>query len=319
MDSENIRVTMHSEKLKFGRLPDPKAPSLSDQVRDSSLVAEAGREHIESIGFELSYAQARALFAVQILLDRTDFNGNVKPVRPQQAGRYHFQGDLPVLEVKTPEFLDAYGVKKARLGRRFEYSRQARRVAVNALRDLSEDKYLLVYEKSASKRSRNQVFVEALGPLVSVTWLNKGRRLRTVPNPVLVDQIDSYYILKPENLFDLVPDKDLVKVRFLEWLLYHANHNRRDLISGKGSTIEVRMQSEVVAHQLRIAGLLKARKRKQLRAKLTALYEFGKRVGYLRSFKVDQPGKKKRKVDILKFKKSAFKYLVPVVAKSGTK
>ena len=79
MRSEHIRVTMHSTLQKIGRRPDPKVPALSDQLHDPDLPAEAAANHIKVIGLPLTYAQERALHAVQILLDDTDYEGNAPP------------------------------------------------------------------------------------------------------------------------------------------------------------------------------------------------------------------------------------------------
>jgi hypothetical protein len=319
MTSEQIRVTMHSEMLKFGHRPDPKEPTLGDQLHDKKLVDQAVNEHIGAIGYRLTYAQSRALFAIQTMLDRSDYLGNAKPVSATQSQRYHFYGNLPVLEVKTSDFLDAYGVKKTKTGRGREYSAQARRIALGALLDLSQDKRLFVYEKSVSKKSRSKVRVESIGPLLSVIKLNGGRRLRIVPNPILVDQIDSYFVLKPETLFGLVPDKDQAKVRFVEYLLYHANQHRRRHVGGKSPSWEIRIQSEGIAYALRLDQLLVGRKKKELRKRLNELYDFGVEIGYLDSFAVDQVGTKQRKMDVLKINRATFGYPVPKRAKPGTR
>ena len=75
--------------------------------------------------------------------------------------------------------------------------------------------------------------------------------------------------------------------------------------------MDVRLTPETIAWNLRLDKMIRGRKKTALRKKLKELYEFGVKVGYLESFKLDQPATKGRKVDIL--------YLSPVGAKSTTR
>lgn len=300
MASENMRVTVHSEALKFGRVPDPKRPTIKEQVKDSSLVNAATRKGITEIGYRLSYAQDRSLTIVQQLLDETDYKGNSVPRQFTRGSTYRFKGDLPVIEMKTSEFLNLYGVKRTRSAGRNILSPQARRVAINALKDLAENEYLLVYEKSIGPKGKRMETVEAIAPLLKLEWLNEGRRVRIIPNPVLVDHVDSYYILKPVDIFKLVPDKDPVKVRFLEYLMYHGLQKQKGNVKGQVQSNEIRVEVETIAAWLRLGSLVTARKRSELRQRLNELYEFGVKTGYLESYDVDQPATKRRTVDVLR-------------------
>lgn len=295
-----MRVTVHSEALKFGRVPDPKRPTLKDQIKDSSVVNDAAKYGIKEIGYKLSYAQSKALSIVQRLLDETDYQGNAPSRKFARGTTYHFKVNLPVLEIKTSEYLDLYGVKEVRSGKKRVRSPQARLVALNALKDLAEDRRLLVYEKSRNIKGRKMVTVEAIAPLISLEWLNSGRRVRIVPNPILVDHIDSYFILKPVDLHDAVADKDPVKMRFLEYLMYHGLQKQKGNVKGRHQSNEIRVEVETIAAWLRLDSLVRARKWGELRKKLTELYEFGVKAGYLESYAIDQPATKRRTVDVLR-------------------
>lgn len=325
MDSELMRVTAHSTALKLGRQPDPKKPELKDHLKDSDVATKASDKHIETIGFNLTYAQDRALHAVQVLLDDTDYEGNAPMVKPKKARRYQFDGELPVMEIATADFLRAYGVKRTKTNRGWEFSPQARRIAVGALKDLSFDQYLIVYEKSqvrnsiATKKSYTKVQVEDVAPLIALEVKKKGRVLKITPNPILVDQIKSYYVLKPRNFFDLVTGKDVVAARFLEYLLKQGEGRRRASNRKNPPLWEIRISAEAMAWQLRLDAMMNARKKSAIREKLTLLYKLGGKVGYLKSYKIDQEGSKGRTVDVLTLKKSTFEHLVPLGAKSSTK
>jgi hypothetical protein len=300
MTSENIRVTVHSEALKFGRVPDPNRPTIKEQLKDSGLVNDAAKKRITEIGYRLSYAQDRALTVVQQLLDETDYKGNGVQRKFSRGTTYHFKGDLPVIEIKTSVFLELYGLRRRHVTGSMVFSPQARRVVINALKDLAENEYLLVYEKSIKTKRKKKVTVEVIAPLLKLEWINDGRRVLIIPNPVLVDHADSYYILKPVDLFELVPDKDSVKVRFLEYLMYHGLQKQKKNVKGQVQTNEIRIEVETIAAWLRLDSMVSSRKKSELRKRLNELYEFGVASGYLESYDVDQPGTKRRTVDVLR-------------------
>ena len=54
----------------------------------------------------------------------------------------------------------------------------------------------------------------------------------------------------------------------------------------------VKRQMEAVAYALRMDPLLDARQEKRVRVRLNELYEYGKRIGYLRDYEVDVQGAK---------------------------
>jgi hypothetical protein len=57
-----------------------------------------------------------------------------------------------------------------------------------------------------------------------------------------------------------------------------------------------------MAWQLRLYGMLRARKKGAIRQKLVEFYDLAVMVGYLASYQIDQPATKGRIVDILQFK-----------------
>ena len=190
---------------------------------------------------------------------------------------------------------------------RLEFSPQARRVAIGALESLSEQRFLLAYEKSRGEDSRKKDRVEAVAPLIRLERKKGDRTIRITPNPVLVDHIDSYFILTPVNIFDLADGRRITQLRFLEFLLYQAEMKRRQQVRDeKESEYEIRLQSEKIAHRVRMDGLLASRRRTLLRTAINDLYSFGVKVGFLESFQVDQKGTKGRIIDVLKLNKAKF-------------
>ncbi len=324
MATECIRISIHSSALAFGHIPDPRKPALSDIVTSEKVLADAAKLGIATIGFNLSYAQRKALFAVQLLLDRTDFKGNANPVKSKQPDVYFYYDVLPVLEVKLADYLRAYGLQVKDRGRgKQEFSPQARRVAITALESLSTQRFLLVYEKSKAEKSWKKVRVEAVAPLIKLDQKKGSRTIRITPNPVLVDHVDSYFILTPENIFSLAASTGITRSRFLEFLLYQAEMKRRqERREEEESEYEVRLQPEVIAHALRLVGALAAGQKNRIRIKLKKIYRFAVDVNWLSSFALDQKGTKKRIVDVLYLNRKMFESfrttqsLSPTVEKS---
>ena len=56
--------------------------------------------------------------------------------------------------------------------------------------------------------------------------------IRIVPNPILVDHVDSYFVLIPKNIFLLAGNRAVTRSRFLEFLLYQAEMKRRQYYTG---------------------------------------------------------------------------------------
>lgn len=320
MSSEHYRASMHVERLKHGGRIDPTKPTLKEKIRDTAVQREAAKEHIKDAGIRLTYAQERALCALQRLFDDTDYKGNSVPKSPSTVKRYKMDEPLPVLEIKTSEYLRAYGVRRHKTARGLELSPQARRVAIEALKDLAEQKHLLVYDKSSArtKGKVRKVRIEAVAPLLKLEWLNKGRRIRIVPNPVLVDQIDSYFVLKPADLFDRLDRKDAVEVRFVNYLHTIAEQIRRKRAQGNEDPWEIRLTSDVMALTVGLDAKLRHRRKAEVRKKLEDLYERGVKMGLITSYQRDVPGTKRRKVDVLTLNPDGFGFPVPDGAESTT-
>jgi hypothetical protein len=312
MDSEKIKITAHSALLKFGSQSD-----FIPQLKDTDIGRDAIAKGITTIGFDLTYAQERALHAIQVLLYQTDYKGNMPSVIPAKNARYHFPDSLPVLRIKTAEYLVAYGVDKSKTYRGMEFSAQGSRVAKNALRDLAMNERLIVYEKSREEKNKDYRHVEDIAPLIALEILNGGKALQIIPNPVLVDQVDSYFLLRPINIFDLIPGKDVVAVRFIEYLMHQGEMKRRDEHAGESHSWEIRIQQEGLAWKLRLGAVVRARKKTELRTRMNALYELGITLGYLDSYAVDQQGTKGRILEVLNLNPNKFRNLVPSGAESG--
>ncbi len=301
MPNKTVNVGLHLEILKLGSAPDLTKPTLEDNVKSSAVIASARKNYITRVGVELSYAENRALFAVQKLLDETGFKGNARPLKLPHGNPYHSKKSVPVLNVKIAEYLNAYGVRKTKTGRgKNEYSAQGRRSALAALESLAKKKFLLVYKReqyheSQKGRKDSTDLIEVVDHLVTVK--KADGQLIIEPSPILSDQHDTYYMSVPADLYTAVlPDRQKSSVLFIEYLFYHYEMQRR---SEKIKQYLVTRQMETIAHAIGLGNLIETRQTKKLRTVLNKYYESAKQQGYLRKYEVDVKGARYAMVDKL--------------------
>jgi hypothetical protein len=321
MPNKLVNVGLHLQWLKFGEAEDPTKPHLGDNVKDDSVVKKARQKHITDIGVKLTYAENRALFAVQKLLDDTGFRGNARPVKLTNGNPYKMTGSRPVLEVKISEYLDAYGVRKGKSYRHIrEYSVSGRKSALAALESLAKKSFLLaytreVYDKKKRGVKSHRALVETVDHLVAVKRL-KRQPLVITPSPILFDQYDTYYMILPADLYTgVVVDKQRSLVLFIEYLFYHYEKQRA---GDKTSTYLITRHIETIAHAIGLGHLITSRQRGKLRATLSRYYELAVKEGYLRKYEVDAPGAKYALVDKLYINAAKMGRLRQVQEKSST-
>ncbi len=299
MGSNLIRCGLHLEIQKYGKAIDPTRPHLEDQLESNVVARDASTRGFVRVGMDLSFAENRALFAVQHLLDETDYRGNIRPAKAGPA--YHFQGELPRLEVPIYKYLHAYGVKQKQSKRgKLEFNSKSRESALGALRSLGGKEFLMAYDRKYGSHGNEKI--EVIAPLIGIT--ETKRKLLVTPNPIMVDQIDSYFLWKPADLFSQVlTGRDRTEALFIEYLLYLFEMNRRS--KNRGGYV-VKRQADVMARAVKMDSLLDARQNTRMRARLTGLYERGVEVGYLERYEIDVPGTKVEKIDCLHLNEAKF-------------
>ena len=108
-EQEFVKVALHGEKMKFGHKPEAAEQidvfDLLDagagkdiQMREEDK--ERAREHnLTVIGLDFSLSQSKALYAVQTLLSRTDYKGNMPQRYVKDPNNvFAYTGTLPVLK-----------------------------------------------------------------------------------------------------------------------------------------------------------------------------------------------------------------------------
>jgi len=313
-----VRASLHAEMQKFGRLPNPKQPGLFDCLLDEEVIKEAKDYGAEVIGLDLTHAQNQALFAVQKLMTKTKYKGNL-PGEYIKSKRFKYNGLMPLLEFTPVEYLKAYGVKKYETGRGFkEFGVEARRAALRALIDLAKKQVLFVYKRTywttndKGKREKGVDRIEAMDTILQIIrgWkaltkyedrlLDQGKssdatdeKLKAIaikPAPILVQDIDKYFVLKPANYLEEIRMLDPFRLkyskyflRFIDWLVTQAELKRR-----RGQPLVIEIGFKELGYKLRMDTYIKNRMWLRMRQSFNKCYKQAKELGYLLEYETIQ-------------------------------
>ncbi len=270
MPNQLIRTSLHVEMQKFGEN-----------------------------GLDLSYAENRALFAVQRMLDSTDYKGNIVPMQlsPEDGAKAKYVGTLPGVHFRDAQYLEAYGLKKYKSARnKMEYSGTQRKNALEHLRKLADRTFQFSYSKTIYGTRKNDKQTEQVSYTGKLFTLDNDNNLYA--SPVLVDQIDTYFVWLPQTLYTELPAKDITAILFVEYLLCQAEQKRRHF--GKHT---IRVTPESIARSLKLDSLTESRQWGRIREKLNELYDLAQKQGYLSKYAVDQEGLSVKKIDLLTINK----------------
>lgn len=305
-----VRSGLHVEMQKFGEKPKPAQTSLFEML-DKETQELAVKHNVEMVGIDATLAQNKALHAIQKLFTATNYEGNTKGKDIKKSNPFEFKGYLPSLRMTLPEFLDAYGVTKKKTSRgKEEYNRNEREEAVQALKDLHKNNYLFYYERVYFKDGKElRDAIRTIRPLIQITEGFKGlteteasavkgggrvdeklTHIAIEPCPILIDQINTYFVLKPANLYQevklLYGKVSKHFYTFLEWLIVQAEQKRR---AGTGSSVEIYL--ETLSYTLKKSYLLDTRQYPRLKRDLLSYFEKAKGLGYLSSYEVEKTDK----------------------------
>ncbi|MBC7475951.1 MAG: hypothetical protein H7263_16840 [Candidatus Sericytochromatia bacterium] len=306
-----IKASLHTELQKFGRKPKKNGSILDllEQPLEDELQKDISDYKIEVIGLDNTKPQNQALFAIQKLFHETGYKGNSEgKTLNKDDNSFKFMGYLPAIKFTPAQYLEAYGVtKKERARGKWEYLSNERSEALKALRELSQKKYLFYYEKKYWKDAK-ELFdlittVRSLFNLtekyeaidhnevkiiennqVSLKTEEKLSYIVLEPCPLLVDQIETYFVLKPANFYQeikLLFGKTSKQVPlFIDFLI--AEITKRE-ISSKGKDIDwiIELNYETLAYKIRMEKMIEANKVKRIKQELVKCYKIAKQLGYL--------------------------------------
>jgi hypothetical protein len=284
---------MHAELQKFGRDREgTRQLALLTGIEEPEVAGAVA----EVTGLALSVAEDRALSAIQILLDRTGYRGNVPGPGEERSEAFSWKGTLPRLAFSWEDYHQAYGLQPDRQG---QYRGKAALEARAALESLAEPRRI-TYRRPrfvGHGKGRKKVFdvIVAHKPLVEITKGYKGltgpeadavaagagrpsrvTRLLVEVSPLLLDQLDTFHLLKPEGLHQeierLLGGKRYSEVipRFLNYLLT------------KNSPV-VRVDEKTLLQRLRLDHLVapKHRQGSRVRQRLEECCKVALGLGYL--------------------------------------
>ena len=214
------RAGVQLELQKFGE---------SVQSRQLHLTEQEGGQPEDSVVevrrlSDLTVSQARALSAIQILLDRTGYRGN-EPGQQQASAEWKWPGPLtlPRLSVSFSDYFEAYGLQ--RMGDGSYYGHQAEE-ALEALQSFTRPMRYAYRRKRWEGQGRRRkelsdiiVVDRPLFIMMARTYegldeedadkvlsgqavAQRATRLVIDIGPLLVEGIDNFYLLKPATLYE---------------------------------------------------------------------------------------------------------------------
>jgi len=308
-----VKASLHTELQKFGHRPDPRQPGLFDRFLDETK-KEIEKRDVDVIGIDITPAQEQALFGLQTLLTRTNYKGNLPGEMIDDRG-FRFKGYLPALEFTPAQYLEAYGLKKHLTGRgKEEYDYKDRAEALQALIDLAKKPFLFVYKREyrTEKRELRIDRVETIDTLIKIIrgWealtkkedsaLDRGasteatdEKLKAIairPAPILVQDIDRFFLLKPANYIQEInlrypwPNRpSRFTLSLINWLITQAELKRRNR-----QPLIIEQSLETIAYALRMDAWIRTRQFKRIRQILTKGYKIAQELGYLLSYRTVQ-------------------------------
>lgn len=275
-------------------------------IRTSLHLSRQKFEKIEA-GLSLSLTENKALFALQKLLDKTNYKGNIDGRVATPENTFHYSGFLPRVQFTPAEYLDAYGLKRNTSGRGYqEFNSNERSEAMKALRSLADKKFKIIYERKRWDEKKKMVtdVIITESSLIQIVWgligldaeekkkWDEGRFSETELMdrstiavefaPILVDQIEGYFLLIPASFYeDIKAQVPAAKYSqyiplFLEWLILQAEIQRR---AKTGWKIEINYKK--LAEKLGMGKLIRQRKNKEIRANLEECYDIAIKLGYI--------------------------------------
>lgn len=295
-----IRAGMYAELQKFGDWKGARQMLLSETM-GADLAQDSA---IQVTGLDLSVSELKALHAIQILFDRTGYNGNVPGREVDLWDSWKWRGTLPSISITYSEYYEAYpGLQRQADGR---YRGLQAEEALRALESLTEPRRV-VYERKrweGPKGKRRQVS-DIIVRKTSLFSLWKGykdleqdeaaqvragqgvsqrvTRLVIEAGPLLMDGIEDFYLLKPSSLYEEI--KEILGSKrhspavplFIEWLL---TLNIPQIPIGK----------EKLAYKLRLDYLIEQRKRSLLDKRLQEAIDTALKMRVLLDYEEDALG-----------------------------
>jgi len=310
-----VKAGLHLELQKFGKSPKVSQASLFD-TSEKDTQKEIEKHKIEVVGIDNTQAQNQALFAIQKLLNKTNYKGNLPSTILDGENAFKMKGELPVFRFTQAQYLEAYGVKKYRSKRgKWEYSGEGRRQALQALADLRDKKNLIYYERKyrvKNKKGKSEErfdVIKTVRPLIKIaegyedltrperdTVISGKSSKKTDPKlkfiaiepcPIFIDQLETFFVLKPANCYQeinlLFPRSSKYVYQFIDYLITQAGFRIQ-----KKKKMTLKINYRELAYKLRMDSYIKNRKWRTIKKALHKCYKTAKELGYISEYKTIQ-------------------------------
>lgn len=295
-----IKSSLHLENQKFGR-----KPKINEEQLDlfPNIVTQAKEIKVEVIGLNFQPSHYQALGAIQNLLAKTNYDGNAEGTYlTRDTNSFKFEGKIPRIKFSRAQYLEMYGVKKYITSRnKMEFGGKESVIALDALQYLGTQPHLII---ATRRRWQNRVEVvdryQTLSPILRICegWegltpienksLDEGAILESInckhrgfviePCPLLIDQLESYFVLKPANIYQEIklkfPNASRFAYTFIDWIVKEATLKK--INSSKHSKLwpeKIEIGLETLSYILRMDGYIKSRNWKKINTSIKRCVE----------------------------------------------
>lgn len=294
-----FRASMYAEQQKF---------DIGTKSRQLILGEDIDRLDDIPYGLDLTDSQERAKDAIQKLLHETGYKGDGQ-IPLNSADFKIYDSYLPYLSISWTDYYQAYGLEPAGDGR---YHGAQAKQARDALESLTEMRWMS-YQKPSGKYDKDGKplydFIRVKKPLIHLQFgdsyhditeddiqkILSGKelteekenrritRLLVLPSPILIDDIDRYYLLKPSGLHDeikaLYPGKRIstVNSQFITLLLLV------DIADWK-------IGKETLAYKLNMDTWIETRQKSRIDKRIQEALKTAKELDFLLDYEEDATG-----------------------------
>ncbi|MDB2613913.1 hypothetical protein N9Y92_01990 [Chlamydiales bacterium] len=260
---------------------------------------------IDRFGIDLTDLESQIMEAILGEFSRTNYEGNidgenVEDVAEKYSGSlpetYKYLSKVPKIRVNQNEILNQAGVNRASVGERVR--------AIEAINRLGTKQFCFYYDRLAFNKSgqpeknkdgswrKEEVY--AVDTIFKIKKVIDDRTkvlkyLEVTPSPIFLDQRENYFMFVPynwrEEVKGLVGEKKASSFtfRFLYFLRYQYELKRRS--KSQNPPYVIKWSPEEVAGAIKMSKTTIVRNKKRMHSTLQEVYEVGKRLGYLNSYK----------------------------------
>lgn len=291
------KAALYAEQTKFGK------PKNEYQMTLAEVQADWVPEDWDLLGIAPTVEEDKALSAVQILLDRTGYKGNLPQEKGISSIGLQWSGDLPRMVFTWPEYLEAYGLKRNQKG---DFPRHQETRAKEALYSLKEPRRLLYKRTRYVNGQRRHDVIATEMPLIflyegyldltdsELAEVQAGarpertNRIVLQPSPLLVDCLETFHIYKPANLHQQI--EDLIACKKGKQTRPTRSHSLFIQLLHTVDFAEFKVSRDRLVDTLRLSKYREQRKLKQAYRQIDECLEIAQELGYVLSYKEDALG-----------------------------